>query len=220
MRMVRPAVDIVTRKGPRGGVGSSRFGGQPDLPPDFQWPSSCLPFRFVAQFCLADVPSTEPTPLPSSGVLSFFVADYDEEELFWGDPGYVRVFHFSDIESLAPAIGGATSPTVREVSFVETIDIPFDRDQMPHIKLEATEKEQYVAIRQALHQSCDYFLGYPSHRTLAYNPSPGDDWLSLVNLDSDEELDWCWHDGDRLMTFIHRSKLTEGNFEDVRSDAG
>ena len=44
-----------------------------------------------------------------------------------------------------------------------------------------------------------YLLGYPLNSTLAYDPTPGPKWWSLLTLGSDfSGLDWCWHDGDWL----------------------
>src|SRR5512135_844899 len=60
-------------------IGGSRLGGQPDLPPGFQWPA-CRdqPMSFVVQICLEDVAGFAPAQdLPSSGLLSFF---YDSKQ--------------------------------------------------------------------------------------------------------------------------------------------
>jgi uncharacterized protein YwqG len=55
-------------------VGSSRLGGQPDLPEGLMWPSrQDKPMSFVAQICLEDVAGFVPAQkLPSSGTLAFF----------------------------------------------------------------------------------------------------------------------------------------------------
>ncbi|WP_081909417.1 DUF1963 domain-containing protein [Aureispira sp. CCB-QB1] len=44
--------------------------------------------------------------------------------------------------------------------------------------------------------------------------------MSLLNLASIQELDWCWHDGDFLMLFIEKEKLAKGDFSNIQSDAG
>ncbi|MCI0701163.1 MAG: DUF1963 domain-containing protein [Planctomycetia bacterium] len=59
-----------------GDVGTCRIGGVPDLPEGVEWPrteggSLC----FVAQFNLAELPELTEHPLPTSGMLYFFVGD-------------------------------------------------------------------------------------------------------------------------------------------------
>lgn len=78
-------------------IGTSKVGGNPDLPSSFQWPTwnnSCL--DFLLQLNLAEVP--EPLRndlLPTAGWLYFF---YDRKGCTWGfdpqDRGSWRVFFF------------------------------------------------------------------------------------------------------------------------------
>ena len=44
--------------------------------------------------------------------------------------------------------------------------------------------------------------------------------MSLITLMSNSELDWCWHDGDKLMVFIEKDKLLNKDFSCLKSDAG
>jgi hypothetical protein len=58
-------------------IGTSRFGGLPDVPADFEWPeltSGKQPeaMEFVGQIRLQDLPSPMPEHLPRQGLLSFF----------------------------------------------------------------------------------------------------------------------------------------------------
>lgn len=68
-------------------VGTSKMGGNPDLPPSTPWPywsendnSKSLPLHFLAQINLAEIAWYQATLLPSSGLLSFF---YNADELQW-----------------------------------------------------------------------------------------------------------------------------------------
>jgi len=63
-------------------------------------------------------------------------------------------------------------------------------------------------------------LGYPSHYSLMYDPTPGEDWVSLITLASYDEFEWCWHDADKLMVFIEKSKLEAKDFSNLKADAG
>jgi uncharacterized protein YwqG len=67
-------------------IGTSKAGGNPDLPPGTPWPKwEERPMCFLAQINLAELAQFEASELlPSSGVLSFF---YDSEQGTWGfDP--------------------------------------------------------------------------------------------------------------------------------------
>lgn len=89
-------------------VGSSKLGGKPDLPPDFEWPefegstwgceSKLRPLSFLVQINLKDVAAYDTEGLlPSAGLLSFF---YECETMLWGydpkDHGCARVFWFPE----------------------------------------------------------------------------------------------------------------------------
>ncbi len=89
----------------------SKFGGQPNLPANFQWPYyegkpfygtlANRPLSFLIQIYMSEVTELDTNNLlPKSGVLSFF---YEVETKEWGsDPkekGCARVFYFED-ESL------------------------------------------------------------------------------------------------------------------------
>src|SRR5690349_2759458 len=57
-------------------VGSTRFGGLPDLPDDIEWPSAGnIYMTFLAQIKLAQMPSLDQCPLPGSGWLYFFLVE-------------------------------------------------------------------------------------------------------------------------------------------------
>ena len=65
-------------------LGATKIGGQPDLPPDMQWPKwRGAPLNFLAQIRLADLAAYDPDgELPHEGMLSFFF-DYTN----WAKPG-------------------------------------------------------------------------------------------------------------------------------------
>ncbi|MCI8811027.1 MAG: DUF1963 domain-containing protein [Oscillibacter sp.] len=93
-----------------------RFGGLPDVPPEFVWPvfetavynDSTVkprPLSFLAQFdCAALAPLDMDGLLPHTGVLSFF---YELDSQRWGydpeDTGCARVYWFPDKAALVPA---------------------------------------------------------------------------------------------------------------------
>lgn len=95
-------------------VGSSRFGGAPDVPEDFVWPVfetdtfddktvKPRPLSFLAQFrCEELAPYDSGELLPKTGVLSFF---YEIDSQKWGyapqNAGCARVYWFEDIRQLS-----------------------------------------------------------------------------------------------------------------------
>ena len=66
----------------------------------------------------------------------------------------------------------------------------------------------------------DYLLGYPSHYSLGYNPTPGPEWEALLTLHSHDDLDWQWGDADKLMVFIETHRLAACDFSQLKVDAG
>ena len=95
--------------------GWTRFGGQPDVPPDFEWPTfkgeNCesitkeRPLSFLAQFDCSELSRFDSEGLlPDHGLLSFF---YEVDSQRWGfdptDKGCARVYWFEDMNTLSPA---------------------------------------------------------------------------------------------------------------------
>lgn len=118
----------------------TRFGGQPDVPPGFEWPTfegrrfdgevKVRPLTFLAQFnCGELAPLDSERLLPDHGLLSFF---YDVEVQPWGyapeDRGGARVFWFEDLSTLS----AAEFPAEME-----------DYCQFPMIKISAEREKSY-----------------------------------------------------------------------------
>jgi uncharacterized protein YwqG len=223
-RHLRPAIDIL-RLDAAMRIGGSHYGGSPDWPVGFAWPMHHLgPYRFLAQLNFAEIPNIN-VGLPKHGLLSLFVADdpTGESEFFWGDPGYVHAEFFSEPIGLVrtPPPAAMAFGSSWPIRYRSTVDLPFDQDQVDVWPFATDELlAQYNSLRQALHESEDYLLGYPSHCSLAYDPTPGLEWIALFTADSDDALEWCWHDGDKLMIFIERERLQQCDFSNLRSDAG
>jgi hypothetical protein len=100
LALLRPVVHLQRIEvGPK--LGGSKFGGVPDLPPDAVWPEHAGgPYEFVAQLNLEDCPNAG--LLPTRGLLSVFAATEPSEEVFWGEPNYVRVLYTDASATLSP----------------------------------------------------------------------------------------------------------------------
>lgn len=124
IQLARPSARLATERVPQHllGLGESRIGGLPDVPPDFEWPRwlpqeerydqygqpwkprQSVPLGFLAQIDLESIPRIDDT-LPSTGWLYFFYDRYCEP---WGydpaDRGCFSVLYANcDRSSLEPA---------------------------------------------------------------------------------------------------------------------
>lgn len=232
--IVRPAIEI-RRRSERPAPRESRFGGWPDLPAGTTWPSHPHgPYRFVAQLNFEELVGANDGSLPDTGLLALFVADDPEgnwDGIFWNEPGFVRAVFSKDLTQLVaieppPAmdlgisVGIEFAPTL-DIPFATTlrsdwpVDDPSDWQQCQDF-LDRLQSEVWTGNEPLRYQ----MLGYPYHGTLAYDPTPGPEWSCLLNVSSDEKLEWHWHDFDRLSVFVERARLVECDFSDLRSEAG
>jgi hypothetical protein len=63
-------------------IGTSRFGGWPDLPAGLEWPAqNNEPLTFILQLALSSLPALAGTPLPASGMLWLFQSRDLQDEL-------------------------------------------------------------------------------------------------------------------------------------------
>ncbi len=151
---------------------------------------------------------------------------HDENgESFWQDPDYVRAYRFVDLEALQPV----EPPAAVRLGSTSTLDFqlgadvprwPRDKAAVKQWPISQSQRDAYWELRLRLHPSGCYLRGYPFNTLLGYDPTPGPEWRSLLTLSSDDEFEWCWHDGDWLVTFIEESRLRAGDFSQIKADAG
>jgi uncharacterized protein YwqG len=121
---LEPAIRIAATRWTHGDplAGRSRWGGDPELPDDWQWPTWKASIReyslgawskspprerhldFLGQFNLEEVASFEPHALPGKGMLYFF---YDVDSQQWGfdpdDRGCAQVLYYpGELAALKP----------------------------------------------------------------------------------------------------------------------
>jgi uncharacterized protein YwqG len=221
--LARPSVEIVATDVPVFN-GCSKFGGLPDLPGNFEWPHHKLgPCRFIGQLNLADIPQG-PHGLPIGGLLSFFYAFDEDGASFWRDPDFIRAYRFTDVGALKPTEVPAAVRlgATRTVKFQLGVDVPSwpFKKSAKNWPISQSQRDDYWELRLRIHSSGQYLLGYPFNTTLAYDPTPGPEWRSLLTLSSNNQFEWCWHDGGRLVTFIEEQRLRVGDFSHIKADAG
>jgi uncharacterized protein YwqG len=221
----RPSIEMKPVKA-SAKTGLSKLGGVPDLPVGESWPESPsdeFPLHFLCQFDFADLPDFEGTPFPSSGMLSFFYLFDEEGEADWEQPGFVvGVYHHEagelvSVPSPDQPEPGRALPLIFKLSW----DLPQDEYQAHDWPFADDEEEAFAEHLCWIDRiGADHLLGYPRHNTLAYDPSPGDEWMPLLTLASHNEPGWCWGDGDNLMIFIERTRLEKLDFSHLACHAG
>lgn len=215
--MMKPCVDIMLMDETPSGH-HSRFSGNPLVPTDFLWPEHAVGvYKFLGQINFGEIVN-RPALLPEHGILSFFYASDEEEEIFWGDDYYVIAFYWPDTKDLVVMDDPHGQPVQsRKIKLSGGVDIPRHavlRDDWPF----DTDILYGLVENGGLPDS--HMLGYPSFCSLGYDPTPNPKWTSLLTITSNEDLGWCWHDGDKLMVFVEYDKLLRRDFSCLKSDAG
>ncbi len=159
---------------PKVTVGTSKIGGQPDLPTDVDWPlRDGRPLTFLAQINLSHLPIiNDSVALPRSGLLSFF---YDTIEQPWGfdpkDAGSSRVLYIQD--SLPVERRAMPSELPEEAQFSELRVSPQEHYSLPNwqnevahsLDLNEEQMDTYEQIRLNLSpeypSTCHQLLGWP-----------------------------------------------------------
>jgi uncharacterized protein (TIGR02996 family) len=234
LKVARPVIAFATEKDPSAlPPGSSRLGGQPDLPADAEWPvCSAGPLGFLGQIALRDLRWTQAAhTLPTDGLLSIF-AFQDFETGYqpgMGDhPGDVRVLYTPGSAALAPRRppqelnleANGILPVCRLVG-CESWDLPHPEDILPPEYAPALTELQKGGYEMSsrLHKVRTKGSPWREHRVLGYSihartsdPSPGPDWVPLLCLDSDDNLGWSWCDGEHLAFWVQEEDLRQRNF--------
>lgn len=219
LSLAKPCVDIkITDSSPL--AHNSRFGGKPFVPDDFIYPQHDLgQYEFLGQINFSEIESTPNSILPKDGLLSLFYAFDQEGEVFWRDDDYIIAYYwqsFDNFSVIVPPLSPLTC-SAKRITFSHGVDIPRDqymRENWPF------DTDFLIDFIEKLELSEDYLLGYPSHYSLGYNPTPAIDWTSLITITSYDAFNWCWHDADKLMVFIQQDKLTKQDFSKLQADAG
>lgn len=155
-RLVQPCIRIYTTptKDDDIPVGESKFGGDPDLPMDFQWPEwNGQPLAFLAQINLSTIAKNPISALlPPKGLLSFF---YDCEQSTWGfdpkDKESWRVCFFPN-DSLIRTSPAASMPdhanyAACALTFEDGLTFPgWESLYIQALNLTDTECEKYCAF--------------------------------------------------------------------------
>lgn len=232
----RPAAQLVyTKRSSR-----SYLGGHANLPVGMPWPEyKGKPLRFLARISLLDVHRCVRMDwLPKDGALLFF---YDINQETWGfdpnDRGSWRVIYVRDSgkpvamseEDKCQPVACKSILTLIDSSLTSLTDDEADEycdeAESRYGDLEMHQVGGYpLPIQQAeMDLECQLVTngvytgnakGWEDPRIKELEPG-AKDWRLLFQLDSDEDLDFCWGDCGILYFWIREQDARAGNFDNV-----
>jgi uncharacterized protein YwqG len=198
----------------------SWFLGEPDLPAGTAWPE--WKGRKLGHLASIDLEQLQTALamdwLPRQGSLAFF---YDLEERPWGEPkhrGGWSVIHRPDRAT-------SRSPESRPISFQTVLTYPpSDRPEAEAFDFNDAEWDLYCDLEHA-RTGVEYvhklggFQSVIQSDSLEEESQEGiegrNDWRLLLQIASDQSLDFSWGDGGNLYFMIRESDARAGRFEDV-----
>lgn len=237
----------------------SRIGGDPDLPPEIEWPltEDGTPMTFLLQLHLQEVVKyDESTLLPADGMLYFFVG-IDEpakdiehrvlyvpkdqlasaqrrlspeetalEEQFCGyqlearaslePPNYAYVdydqietdsYSFEEYEDFRFLLTGMSDHDDVATLFGYPTGQHDDSEYAAALML-LTGKSYDYKMEKALQQITEHFAGDENKAKQEIQ-----DTLMLLEIESDDEVGFCWWDAGVLQFFIRKEDLLAGRFD-------
>ncbi len=169
------AIRLVSKKATESSIsiGSSKLGGLPDVPKNFEWPYwKEQPLSFLAQINMADISKFEiPVIFKKKGLLTFF---YDSEQSTWGfdpkDKGSWRIFYFDDITNLNRTsfpedLEEHAKYNVCEISYEKvTCYPPWESSIIDSLTLSDHEIDNYIDYTDGKYEeaSIHKLFGYPN----------------------------------------------------------
>lgn len=219
-----PALKIQLQPDESVSVGSSKFGGRPDVPPDFVYPTSAdgKPQTFLAQYRLEDLAKFSlAKDLPKTGMLYFFHVEHPEQEgeedsfrlLSWQCEweGWAVIYWDGDDAQLRPS-EQKTYYTYPEaaIRFQERWSgslYDLEVDDPIFSRLEKLQAKHCIGLGHQL-------LGKPAAQQpwSFVDEEKVDDLILLLQLDHEPKLQMEWGDGGTLYFLIDPTDLKKRHF--------
>lgn len=147
-------------------IGNSRFGGNPDLPLEMDWPhneDSGDPLNFIAQLNMEDFKTLDiGNKLPSQGILYFF---YDLEAFLWGFDkkdmlGSLVYYYDGPLENLvnSPCPDKIQAFNPSGLKFSQVLDLPEYSSQLIQTQVSDEDYERYLDLVDDLELYADHKL--------------------------------------------------------------
>ena len=160
-------------------------------------------------------------PFPGSGHLLFF---YDLDNQPWGsepfDRDSVKVIHSADSPNVSGGRPAKLTPMISQPSGDRMDDADGERYEGYLASLEGLQNPK--GVRHQLFgypipiQGDDFEEDCMAMTKYAYSlESAHEDWVMLLQLDSDDDMDWMFGDSGTLYFFIRKDDLKKGDFTRV-----
>ena len=231
--LLRPAIVLTATRADDAQipVGTSKFGGAPDVPGDFVWPMwNDKPLGFLAQINLEEVaPFDVDGLLPKSGLLSFFLGKLDYDWCYGPeDVGGWRVFyfpHFKDRQESRTEISSTATISFNAKSTLSNL-LLFE-SVIPQISVdEALILSEHLAplrynppfISHQMFGNAQAVGGSEDPLRLAAQGSKiraPEDFVLLLQVDSDEQFNFDYCCGGTVFFMISIADLQNRNFHRV-----
>lgn len=224
LQELKPAIHIQLQSKKEVPIGRSKFGGKPDVPPDFVYPTygDGKPQTFLAQLRLEDLTAFPiAKDLPPKGMLYFFHLEHPEMEdvedsfrlLSWqcewedwavihwdGDPALLRPSEQRTYYTYPEA----------EIRFEERLSgnlTELDVDYPVFSRLEKLESKHCIGLGHQL-------LGKPTPQQpwCFVDEEKVDEMILLLQLDHEPELNMEWGDAGTLYFLIDPTDLKKQDF--------
>ncbi len=245
-RLMKPAIVVSAQTSEAVAIGTSRFGGRPDLPRGVSWPLAWdVPMEFLAQVRLADFATHDVDGiLPKTGCLSFFFYNSQWATSFeQADDGAFdcgRVLYFDDAELVrksAPQLeiddeyGRRIVPrtySAAALSFTPMLSLPNqgaftrgdDLEELRSVWEEFLEQhgDELPPVSQRAVRSWNQMLGYFAQHDDLQAMSQDDVLLFQIDCDPVPGFDW----GKRYFLYFVATKVDVANhdFSRVRVNHG
>ncbi|SHE50876.1 Uncharacterized protein YwqG [Seinonella peptonophila] len=227
-QFLRPAIYMNTKPNKHLPIGASKIGGNPDLPPHFQFPTYAdgKQQTFLAQYRLADLTAFSTAQvLPPSGMLYFFHLEepYDNHDrlLSWQSEwaAWSVIYWDGDESTLQPYHPESFIYPQAQIHFelgwsgdIEALIgklFPRESDVDPINKL--YELEEQLALSNLTHQ----LLGSPIAQQPWYQVENPEQKTLLLQLDSDRQIEMIWGDCGTVYFFISPEDLKKRDFTKI-----
>lgn len=224
-------------------IGSSKFGGNPDLPTHLSFPTyEGGHLSFLAQINLAEVKSVDRSnQLPETGILYFF---YDCEEQPWcsesgQEDGFKVLYYDGNVDELTstpyPEVTDEYFPLPTfKITFSERLTFPEGIEKITSDE----DNDKYYEFQNEVLDETDFPLhmmfGHPFtiqgdvfEEVIHYGSNEKIDWHSeemndksanqvlLFQMDSDEKLNLMWGDSGMIYFCIDKFDLQHKRFENT-----
>jgi uncharacterized protein YwqG len=208
-------------------IGTSKFGGYPDTPPDFEWKFHLgNPLAFLGQVRLDELAQLDiETMLPKTGLLSVF-CDYSgdvwgtepEDKTAW----FVEIFPLDGlVQTLQPADDGESYADFEECTLEyriefdipDTLDISLDDEQYEdYQKLKYDGAQSHLLGQGHIHSG---ERGIPNGLSTLIGIETEEQVCTLIKFGSEWQAAMNWGDSDWIQFFIPISDLSRGDFRRV-----